>query len=307
MTRIAIIGAGLIGRSWGVVFARAGMDVAAWDPDAATRDALAGDIVAMLRAAGVPEAERVAARVAVSPSLEAALEGADLAQENGPERVDIKRELFARLDAAAAPDTILASSSSALVPSSFTGHLSGAARCLVAHPVNPPHLVPVVELCPSPATAAETMDRAEAIYRQADQVPVRLTREIDGFVLNRLQAALLGEALRLVSEGVVDVQGLDDTVRHGLGRRWAFMGPLETIVLNAPGGAADYIERYGPPMGRLASETAGAEAFTAGAADLIAKAFPDLGDAGAIRERQDWRDGELAALDAHLRTRSTGD
>lgn len=103
------------------------------------------------------------------------------------------------------------------MPSLFTGGLPSAARCLVAHPVNPPHLVPVVELCPSPATSSETMDRAEAIYRHAGQVPVRLTREIDGFVLNRLLAALVAESLRLVSEGVVDVQGLDDTVRHGLG------------------------------------------------------------------------------------------
>lgn len=307
MTRIAIIGAGLIGRSWAIVFARAGMDVAAWDPDVATRNRLDADVVAMLGKANSPDAERVASRIASAPTLEGALEGADLAQENAPEQIDVKRDLFARLDAAAAPETILASSSSALVPSAFTTHLPGAARCLVAHPVNPPHLVPVVELCPSPETSTATMDRSEAIYRLADQIPVRLTREIDGFVLNRLQAAVVAEALRLVSEGVVDTQGLDDTVRHGLGRRWAFMGPLETIVLNAPGGVVDYMERYGAAMGRLAQDAAGAEAFTADVANLVSQAFPALGDAGAIRARQDWRDGELAALDAHLRTRSTGD
>lgn len=305
MTRVAIIGSGLIGRSWAVVFARAGMNVSAWDPDDATRERLDADIAAMLRDAGMDGA--IAARISAAPTLEAALVDADLVQENGPEILDVKRALFARLDAAAGPDTILASSSSALVPSLFSGDLPGAARCLVAHPVNPPHLVPVVELCPSPTTTTATMDRAEAIYRRAGQVPVRLKREIDGFVLNRLQAALVAESLRLVSEGVVDVQGLDDTVRHGLGRRWAFMGPLETIVLNAPGGAEDYMKRYGAAMGKLAADTAGAEAFTPDAAALVAQAFSAFGDAGAIRARQDWRDGELAALDAHLRSRKSGE
>lgn len=307
MTKIAIIGSGLIGRSWALVFARAGMTVAAWDPDAEVCDRLHADIAAMLREAGISGGEDIGARIMSVPTLEAALEGAALAQESGPELIDIKRDLFRRLDAASGPETILASSSSALTPSLFAGDLPGAARCMVAHPVNPPHLVPVIELCPSPATAPEAMDRAEAIYRRAEQVPVRLTREIDGFVLNRLQAALVAESLRLVAEGVVDAQGLDDTVRHGLGRRWAFMGPLETIALNAPGGAPDYIARYGAAMGRLAGDAAGAEAFSAEAAARVARAFPGLNDAAAIRDRQAWRDGELAALDAHLRTRQSGE
>lgn len=304
-TRIAIAGAGLIGRSWAVVFARAGLDVVAWDPDPGIRKKLQGDIAAMLRDAG--EQPEIADRISGAATLEHALDGADLVQENGPEELDVKRDLFTRLDSLAGQSTILASSTSTLVPSLFAEGLAGAARCLVAHPVNPPHLVPVVELCPSPATACETMARAEEIYRAAGQVPVCLSREIDGFVLNRLQAALLAEALRLVSDGVVDVQGLDDTVRHGLGRRWAFMGPLETILLNAPGGAHDYMRRYGVPMGRLADDTAGGAAFTDDAAHRIARAFADCADPDAIRWRQDWRDGELAALAAHLASRKKKD
>lgn len=307
MTKIGIVGNGLIGRSWALVFAQAGMDVVAWDPDEGTRERLDADVAAMLRDSDLTEPAAVAARIAGVATLAEALAGADLVQESGPENAEIKRELFARMDAAAAPETILASSSSALVPSVFSSGLSGAARCLVAHPVNPPHLVPVVELCPSPETAPVVMDRAEAIYRRAQQVPVRLTREIDGFVLNRLQAALLAEALWLVSEGVVDVQGLDDTMRHGLGRRWAFMGPLETIMLNAPNGATDYMVRYGGPMGRLADDSAGGEAFSAKAAEALAEAFPALSNGAAIRDRQNWRDGELAALDAHLSERRAKD
>lgn len=307
MAKIAIIGSGLIGRSWALVFARAGMDVVAWDPDQGTRASLGADIAEMLRDCDLAAPAQVAGRITCVETLEEALAGADLAQESGPENAEIKRELFAKMDAAAAPETILASSSSVLVPSIFSAGLLGAARCLVAHPVNPPHLVPVVELCPSPDTAPDVVDRAEEIYSRAQQVPVRLTREIDGFVLNRLQAALLAEALRLVAEGVVDVQGLDDTVRHGLGRRWAFMGPLETIMLNAPNGAGDYMKRYGGPMGQLADDSAGSEAFSAKAAEVLADAFPALASSAEIRDRQNWRDGELAALDAHLRERRSKD
>lgn len=302
---IAIVGAGLIGRAWAYVFARGGLTVRAWDPDTATLDRLPAEMAAMVAEAGGDPA--IAGRIRPAASLEATLEGAALVQENGPERLEVKRELFARLDAAAAPDTILASSSSALPASAFSADLPGAWRCLVAHPVNPPHLIPVVELCPSPATAPEIMDRAEAIYARVGQVPVRLSREIEGFVLNRLQAALLAEALRLVDEGVCTVQGLDDTVKHGLGRRWAFMGPLETISLNAPQGVPDYMRRYGPTLGRLADDAARGAAFSAAVAERIAAAFPHSATPDGVRARSAWRDSELAALDSHLKTRAEKD
>ena len=143
------------------------------------------------------------------------------------------------------------------------------------------------------------MDRAERIYAAAAMVPVRLSREIDGFIINRLQAVVLAEALRLVSEGYVTPQGLDDTMRHGLGRRWAFMGPLETISLNAPGGIEDYLRRYGPTMARLADDCARGEAFSEEAVAAVANAF-GTASPQAVKARQEWRDAELAALDRHL-------
>lgn len=298
MTTIAIIGAGLIGRSWAFVFARAGLPVRVWDKDPAVLDRLPGDIGAMIADAGADPA--IAGRITAHPTLAGALEGADWVQESGPENAEIKRALFAELDRLAGPDVILASSSSALMPSVWSAGLAGAARCLVAHPVNPPHLVPIVELCPSPDTAPAVMDRAEALFAQVGQVPARLTREIEGFVLNRLQAVLLAESLKLVADGVVSVQGLDDTVKHGLGRRWAFMGPMETILLNAPGGVPDYIRRYGTMLSGLTDSCARGEAFTEAAGQVVADAFPNAD----IRARQDWRDRELAALDRHLRSRS---
>lgn len=298
MTKIAVVGAGLIGRSWALVFARGGLPVRVWDANPEVLERLAADIGTMIGDAGADPA--TAERISAVSTLSDALDGADWVQENGPEKLEVKRALFAELDRLAPGDAILASSSSALMPSAWSSGLAGAARCLVAHPVNPPHLVPIVELCPSPETTPDVMDRAEALFRRVGQVPARLTREIEGFVLNRLQAVLLAESLRLVSEGVISVEGLDDTVRHGLGRRWAFMGPLETILLNAPGGVPDYMRRYGPMLAALTDSAAQGEAFTEDAGRLVAEAFPGVD----IRGRQDWRDRELAALDRHLRSRN---
>ena len=301
---IGIVGAGLIGRAWACVFARAGHPVQLWDPEPTLRAQLPELLRAMLDEAGNDTV--CGNHVTMCETLEDALRGAVLVQESCPEILDLKRELFARMDGAAAPETILASSSSALMASEFSAWLAGARRCLVAHPVNPPHVIPVVELCPSPETDAGVLSRAEAIFAGAGQVPVLLNREIPGFVLNRLQAVLLAEALRLVSEGVCSVQGVDDTIRHGLGRRWALMGPLETISLNTPAGLHDYIRRYGPMMGRLADDGAGAEAFSDQAADIVGAAFPHSGP-DSVRARTAWRDRELAALDHHLRSRNSKD
>lgn len=234
MTRtVAIIGCGLIGRAWAIVFARAGLNVRIWDADPAVVAAAPAALNAACNEVG--QDPSVLSHVEAAADMATALDGAEWVQESGPERLDIKRQIYTDLDRLAAPETILASSSSAIVASQFGADLPGRGRILVAHPVNPPHVIPVVELCPSPDTAPVVMDRAEALMRDVGQVPVRLAREIDGFVLNRLQAVLLAEALSLVAQGIVTPQGLDDTIAHGLGRRWALLGPLATINLNAPG------------------------------------------------------------------------
>lgn len=297
---VAVVGAGLIGRAWVVVFARAGLAVRLWEPDPAVR----ADAPAQLAAACALSGDDPAAlhRTSVCDRLEDALDGVAWVQENGPERLEVKRALHADLDRLAGPGAVIASSSSALVASSFAAGLAGRARILVAHPVNPPHVVPVVELCPGPDTAPWAMDRAEALMRAVGQVPVHLSREIDGFVLNRLQAVLLAEALALVEAGVVTPEGLDDTVAHGLGRRWALMGPLATINLNAPGGVADYLDRYGPTMARLCDGAARGEAFGPGAAARLAAALPGPDRIAALSRARDQR---LAALARHLRDTAT--
>ncbi|MBN7787033.1 3-hydroxyacyl-CoA dehydrogenase [Ponticoccus gilvus] len=301
---VAIIGAGLIGRAWSALFARAGHSVQVWDADAAVLDRFAADMAVLcdtLLAEGLlQDRDGTLARIRTCPTLEEAVAGVTFVQENGPEKIEVKTDLFARLDAATPPGAIIASSTSAIVASRFTEALEHRNRCLVGHPVNPPHLVPVVELCPAPWTTTETMDRAEALYRDIGQVPVRMTRERDGFVLNRLQGALLGEALRLLGEGVVSVEGLDATIKDGLGLRWALMGPIETIDLNAPGGITDYATRYGGFYARLAEEPAGPEVFSVENAEKIAATWPQDRSPETIRARQDRRDARLAALRRHL-------
>lgn len=294
---VSIIGCGLIGRAWTIVFARAGLDVRVWDADPATTEHAMATLHTTCVEAG--EDPSILERVTVVQDMHSALEGAEWVQENGPERIEIKRQLYAALDRLAAKDTILASSSSALVASQFAEGLEGRHRILVAHPVNPPHVIPVVELCPSPDTAPQVMDKAEALMRDVGQVPVRLSREIDGFVLNRLQAVLLAESLSLVAQGIVSPQGLDDTICHGLGRRWTLLGPLATINLNAPGGIVDYLDRYGPTMARLSDSAARGEAFARDAGEIAAAALPGSDQVAPLSRS---RDRKLAALNDFLKS-----
>src|SRR5262249_12587280 len=148
----------------------------------------------------VDDPTSAAMRISVARTIPEAVATADFVQENTPERIEVKREIFSQLDAAARPEAILASSTSSLVASLYAEDLKGRARCLVAHPVNPPHLVPIVELCGAPWTSPEVIERARGIYQEIGQVPIRVNKEVDGFVLNRLQVALLAEAFRLVGE-----------------------------------------------------------------------------------------------------------
>lgn len=306
MPKVAIVGAGLIGRSWAIVFARAGWEVRITDPNESTLAEAPRRILEGLEELAehglVTDAAVAAGRVAATRSLAEAVDGVELVQENGPEVVDTKRAIFAELDRIAPDTAVLASSTSAIVASAFTADLPGRARCLVAHPVNPPHLVPLVELCGAPWTAQETIARARSIYEGVEQVPITVSREIEGFVLNRLQGALLTEALRLVGDGVVSPQDLDKTLKDGLGLRWSFLGPFGTIELNAPGGIADYCRRYAGFYRRLASEPPAPQVWDEGTVNRVVGAWGESPGADAIARRSAWRDRRLAALRSHMRS-----
>jgi L-gulonate 3-dehydrogenase len=305
--KVAVIGSGLIGRSWAISFSRAGYDVALYDAAPGAAHAALGfvdAVLADLHRDGLlngNEPDVVRGRIKIAATVADALRGAVYVQENTPERLDTKIEVFRELDQLAAPDTVLASSTSALLPSKFTETLPGRSRCLVVHPINPPYLVPAVEVVPAPWTDAGVLARVGALMRAAGHAPIMMNKEIDGFVMNRLQGALLQEAFRLVAEGYASTEDVDIGIRDGLGLRWSFMGPFETIELNAPAGVADYIARYEGlyktlwqtqqhivPWGGALSERVDAERRQ----KLAANDLP---------ERARWRDRRLMALVAQKR------
>ena len=304
--QIAVVGSGLIGQAWAIVFARGGHDVRLWDGD---RDAIAQAIeliqvqVKDLKEFGLIEedVQAVVGRIKPVHKLEEALNGAEYVQENLPERVDLKKEIYAKMDRIAAPATILASSTSSIPASAFTEQLQGRTRCVVAHPVNPPYLVPVVEICPAPWTDENTVQKTWDVMESTGQKPVRIHRELEGFILNRLQGALLREAFKLVEQGYVDPDGLDVTVRDGLGLRWSFMGPFETIDRNAPAGLADYAKRFGQMYQSIAKQQTSTEPWSDALIDKLEAARRERLPADQLMARRIWRDRRLMALVAHKR------
>ena len=300
---VAVIGSGLIGQAWTIVFARAGYTVKLWDGDAQAR-ARAVDLIGrqarlLQQQQLLDDPDALVGRIEVCDDLEQALHSAGYVQENLPEKLDIKRDIFRRMDALADPGVVLASSSSSIPASMFTEPLQGRNRCLVAHPVNPPYLVPIVELCGAPWTDAAALAAARKIMSDAGQKPVTVHRELEGFVLNRLQGALLREAFRLVEKGVITAEDLDATVKDGLGLRWSFMGPFETIDLNAPGGLADYCARYGAMYAGIAREQTDCAPWAEATVADIERQRRDILPETELAERRLWRDRRLMSLRRH--------
>ena len=242
---IAVVGAGTIGLSWAALFASHGHDVRITDP----RDDLATFVTAGLaELAGVLPGEW-AQRVAVSASLEEAVTGADVVQENGPERLELKQELFARIEKACPPGALLLSSTSGLMPSDLGASMVDPGRVVVGHPFNPPHVVPLVEVVPGARTTADTVAAAADFYLSLGKAPVVLRKEIGGFVANRLQSAVFREAVHLVLSGVVTPEELDRVVTESVGVRWATAGPFESYHLGGgPGGIRHLLAHLGPGM-----------------------------------------------------------
>lgn len=304
---VAIVGAGLIGRAWAIAFARAGWNVRLWDADAGVPARTLATIEPLLDEMtrhGLLEGQTagdVLARMTPVTDLAQALSGVAWVQENAPEKVEVKRELWARIDPLAPPEAILASSTSAIVPSRFTEHLAGRARCVVAHPLNPPYLIPAVELVPAPWTSSEARERAAAVMRAIGQSPIMMTREIDGFVMNRMQGALLEEAFRLVADGLCTAEEVDIGLREGLALRWSFMGPFETIDLNAPGGVRDYVTRYQGIYENLFPSMQRRVDWQGPVLERVEKERRARLAEDGLAERQTWRDRQLMALAGHKR------
>ncbi|KAA0010027.1 3-hydroxyacyl-CoA dehydrogenase [Billgrantia pellis] len=305
-TKIGIVGAGLIGRAWAIVFARAGMAVSLYDVDAGAldkaREAIRQSLVDLKQADLIEDMEATLALIQTESDLAQAMAGAVYVQECGPENTEAKRRIYSALEGVVAEDSVLASSTSGIAASRFTDHLRHPERCLVAHPVNPPYLIPLVEVAPTPFTSEAAVSRTVHTMHQAQQVPILVRKEIQGFILNRLQGALLNEALRLFRDGYVSAEDLDKTVRHGLGLRWSFMGPFETIDLNAPSGVVDYGQRYGPLYRDVDRQRGDDDPWDEATLTALDRERRERLPSSDLAERQAWRDRRLMALMAHQRT-----
>jgi 3-hydroxyacyl-CoA dehydrogenase len=301
MTQIAILGAGLIGSSWAALFLAHGHDVALADPRSDAADtaypaiASAWAGLAQIKPLGPLPADRLRWH----SDIASACAGADFVQECGPDRLAVKQAMLTKAEAALDPAVIIASSTSSLMPSDIQAGMGHPGRLLVAHPMNPPHLVPLVELVAGAATAPETVARAQAFYDAMGRVTVVAQREVPGHIANRLTSALYREAVHMVAEGIATVADIDKAVAWGPGLRWALMGPHLIYHLGGgAGGYRGYLDHLGPTqaarwqaLGQPQMDAATIEALIAGLQDELAA----LGDPDrATLERA--RDDGLVAL-----------
>ena len=303
---VAIVGCGLVGRAWAIAFARAGTEVRLFDATpgaaAAAKERIAPLLEDMVEAGLIEVAGPVLERLTPKDTLEEALLAVAWVQESVPEDLELKKRVWSEFDEKAPPLTILSSSTSAIVPSLFTEHLKRRGRCLVAHPLNPPYLIPAVELVPAPWTATDTMARAVRVMSAIGMAPIVMDKELDGFVMNRLQGALLEEAFRLVEGGYCSAEDVDRGLKHGLALRWSFMGPFETIDLNAPAGVRDYCQRYQHIYEHLFPSMQRRADWTGPVLDKIEAERRKAVPADQLDARQRWRDQRLMALAAHKKS-----
>jgi carnitine 3-dehydrogenase len=254
VNRITVVGTGVIGASWAAYYLAQGFEVIATDPapnaEAGLRRYVDEAWTILSRNGLSPAASRN--RLTFASNLSQALAKADFVQENGPERPDFKIKLFAEMDDATPPDSILASSSSGITPDIIQTACKHPERCLIGHPFNPPHIIPLVEVVGGAKTSPEVIEQAMAFYASIGKKPIRLLKALPGHVANRLQAALYKEVLYLIQEGVLSVADADAAVCYGPGPRWGVMGPsLQWHLGGGPGGIQHYMEHLMDPLAGL--------------------------------------------------------
>ncbi len=249
--QVAVIGTGVIGASWAAYFLARGLRVSAWDPAPGAHERLREAVDAhwptLIRIGLSSGASRDA--LTFHDTLDAALAGADFVQESGPEREDLKQDLFRKMDAALPPSVVIASSSSGLLMSRVQSVCAHPERVVLGHPFNPPHLIPLVEVIGGEQSSQAAIDTAMQFYRAIGKRAIHVKKEVKGHIANRLQAALWREAMHLVDTGVASVADIDDAIAYGPGLRWAALGPFLNLHLSGgAGGIAHLLDHLGPPM-----------------------------------------------------------
>lgn len=246
---IAVVGTGVIGAAWVSGFLAAGHSVTAFDPAEGAEERLLEQVKSNLEVTTGARDSQLD-RLTFAPTIAEAVGSVDFVQENGPERLEVKQAMLAEIDTAAPEATIIASSTSGFAPSEISAEATkDPSRIIVGHPFNPAHLIPLVEVVPTPGASPALVDRALTIYRTIGKKPILVRAELPGHVVNRLQAALWQEAYSLVNEGVVSVSDIDTAISYGPGLRWAILGPLAQQALSGGiGGMRHILDHLGPPQ-----------------------------------------------------------
>ncbi|MFJ6841602.1 3-hydroxyacyl-CoA dehydrogenase family protein [Streptomyces griseoluteus] len=291
--RAAIIGGGVIGISWAGLFLARGIDVVISDPRADIEDLVRtglAEITPALAGLGLPT-EHLADGLSFEADLATAVSRADVVQENGPERLELKQQIWRTIEDAAPAHALLATSTSGIPASAVATALRRPERLVVGHPFNPPHLVPLVEIVPGEKTSPETVERARAFYAALGKKPQVLRKEVPGFVANRLQSALFRECVHLVAEGVVTEAELDEIVTSSIGLRWAVAGPFRTFHLGGgPGGLPHFIEHLGRAMEDSMWPALGSPTFDEPTVTTLVDQAHDAFGAGTVEELAAERD-----------------
>ncbi|XP_041462515.1 lambda-crystallin homolog [Lytechinus variegatus] len=300
--KISIVGSGLIGRSWAMIFASAGYNVTIFDIEPSqVSNALKlikeqlEELTASGMLRGTLSAEAQYALLKGSNSMEEALSGASFVQECVFENLEVKQKVFSEMEQHVGDDTILSSSTSCIMPSKFTENLKRRNQCIISHPVNPPYHAPLVKIIPAPWTDQSVIDRTRTIMEAVGQVPVTLKKEVPGFAANRIQYAIIAEVWRLVEGGVLSADDVDKVMSAGLGLRYAFLGPLEVMQLNAEG-MHSYMDRYTKGMHDVLGDFGPTPTFTGKGLEQIAKEMNAKIPLDKLEEHRKGRDTKLAAL-----------
>ena len=297
--RIAIVGTGVIGASWAAEFLAKGFDVIATDPAPNAEANLHKYVDAAWPALTAMGLAKNASRDRLSFTLDMkkAVSDADLVQENGPERKDFKIQLFADMDKATPTDSIIASSSSGLTMSVMQSACSHPQRCVIGHPFNPPHMIPLVEVVGGEKTSADVIRRAIDFYASIGKKPIHLRKEVVGHVANRLQAAIYREVVNLINLGVVDVADADTAVCWGPGLRWGVMGPTMLFHLGGgQGGIQHFMEHLSGPVAMWWKDLGGFTEWPAGSKETIVAGVKELAGGRTIDELAEIRDRVLLEL-----------
>ncbi|MEO9175556.1 MAG: carnitine 3-dehydrogenase [Gaiellales bacterium] len=306
---VGLLGGGVIGGGWAARFALNGVDVRIFDPDPQAERKI-GEVVtnarratSRLTAAALP----AEGRIELVGTLEEAVEGVDLVQESAPEREQMKRELLARACRATGPETIIASSTSGLLPTRLQADMARPERLVVGHPFNPVYLLPLVELCGGERTAPDTMTRAAELYRSVGMYPLALSHEIDGFVADRLLEALWREALWLVNDGIATVAEIDDAISYGAGLRWASMGTFLTYrIAGGEAGMRHFMQQFGPALQWPWTKLTDVPELTSELLDRLVEQSDAQAAGRSLRELERLRDDCLVAVLQGLRAQDVG-